>query len=617
MARNVALTIGVNKYQYERSLAFAENDAVAMQRYLQSIGFEEVLLYSDHSSKRPPNLVTLLNGIQRIADTVRLDPEDSFWFFFSGHGGRQNEQDFLLPTEGHPDYLVRTAIAIDDVVQALRRCQAGNLVLILDACRNPVPKRGKNIGSQTAELVRRAGIITLFSCSPGEKSYELEEVQHGAFTYALLEALRGDCVPSQCNAKQLSAYLQQTVPTLTQNFGRQRPYVIAEPVEKATQLLLPPPSDPEVISPSPVSAPSRPLKSNVAGLIRQAVRVMQQKQWRQAENLWDEILIEADDREDRQFAREQLKFVRQQTSLSSPIPAPPPASVVPKAQTPVPPTAPHSPPSLSSQPSLLTVSFETVRVNDKGKIVEQSPKQAQYFTEELGDDFTFDMIKIEGGSFDMGSNEYDREQPIHPVTVPSFYMGKFVVTQAVYARVTGQNPATNSNRDRFVDPNKPIINVSWNDAIAFCKALNKRSPLRGQNYRLPTEAEWEYACRAGTTTKYSFGNAIASEVSHYNQPWNSSGTVNVNSYLPNDFGLFNMHGNVWEWCEDHWHKDYNGAPDNGSAWVMGGDSDFRVIRGGSWNYNPGLCRSAYRSYRRRGYRNVYLGLRVVVSAPRT
>lgn len=126
MVRNVAITIGVNQYQYERSLDFAEADAVAMQSYLQGIGFEDVLLYSDQTAEFRPELVNLLQGIHRISSRVRLGAEDSFWFFFSGHGGRQQGQDFLLPTHGHPDYLARSAIAIGEVIRALRECGAGD-----------------------------------------------------------------------------------------------------------------------------------------------------------------------------------------------------------------------------------------------------------------------------------------------------------------------------------------------------------------------------------------------------------------------------------------------------------------------------------------------------------
>ncbi|MEM9212828.1 MAG: SUMF1/EgtB/PvdO family nonheme iron enzyme [Cyanobacteria bacterium P01_F01_bin.150] len=657
MARNVALTIGVNHYQLDdlRDLQFAENDAIAMQNYLQDIGFEEVLRYSDQSQHQHPELVNLRRGLRSISSKVRLGRNDSFWLFFSGHGGRQQGRDFLLPTNADPEDLIHSAIAVDEVVRALRECKAGNLVLVLDACRNVVSDYGKDIGSQTVELVRQAGIITLFSCSPGQKSYELEEHQHGAFTYALLDALRGDCVPSQCSARKLSAYLQKTVPTLTQKFGNQRPYVIAEPVEKATQLLLPVSQDQK--APKPALPPSTVNVDKLKADALHAQYVLQDLG--SAKNLWEQIILSSESSaEDKALALKQRLAIETQQKPSDPpaatsAPTPPqpirfpqgqaiaPFSPVAKAPTPAPtisspkpqpPTqlspvakAPTPPPPISSpkpqptaQSPLLTVPFETVRVNDKGKIIEKISKEAQYFTEDLGNGITFDMVHIKGGSFDMGSNEYDSEKPIHRVTVPSFYMGKVVVTQAVYEAVMGENPSGFKGSDR------PVEQVSWDDAIAFLEGLNKLSPL-GQNYRLPSEAEWEYACRAGTTTPFHFGPTLTTAIANYDANYTYGNgpegeyrkkTMPVGSFPPNAFGLYDMHGNVWEWCEDRWHDNYDNAPKDGSAWTTG-ESTRRLLRGGSWVNYPWYCRSANRNRNDAVDWDDVIGFRLVCSSPRT
>ena len=159
-------------------------------------------------------------------------------------------------------------------------------------------------------------------------------------------------------------------------------------------------------------------------------------------------------------------------------------------------------------------------------------------------------------------------------------MGKYPITQAQYQRVMGKNPSN------FKGDERPVEQVSWNDAVEFCQRLSKQT---GKEYRLPSEAEWEYACRAGTTTAYYFGDTITGKLANYA----ASGTTAVGKYPPNAFGLYDMHGNVWEWCQDNWHDNYKNAPNDGSAWLSG-ESSINVIRGGSWNVNPRYCRSAGR-----------------------
>lgn len=278
--------------------------------------------------------------------------------------------------------------------------------------------------------------------------------------------------------------------------------------------------------------------------------------------------------------------------------------------SPAPPTSPSTPPPPSTSPTqTLTVSYETVQVNNKGEIIKRIQKEAEYYTEDLGNDVVFDMVKIPGGAFMLGSAKGegdDDERPQHQVTVPGFYLGKCLVTQAIYEAVMENNPS------KFKDKNRPVERVSWNDAIAFCKKLSERT---GNTYRLPSEAEWEYACRAGTTTQYAFGDAIAPELANYGR--NVGQTSDVGSYPPNTFGLFDIHGNVWEWCLDHWHENYQGAPTDERAWIKGGDGDRRVLRGGSWYNLPRNCRSANRLRSNADNWDDTFGFRLVCSLPRT
>jgi formylglycine-generating enzyme required for sulfatase activity len=195
---------------------------------------------------------------------------------------------------------------------------------------------------------------------------------------------------------------------------------------------------------------------------------------------------------------------------------------------------------------------------------------------------------------------YNDEHPQHLVNVPPFLMGRYPVTQAEYEALMATNPS------RFKGADRPVERVSWNDAVRFCELLSHLSKPTGQEYRLPSEAEWEYACRAGTTTLYYFGDELKRDQANFD----SEQTSTVGSYPPNSFGLYDMHGNVWEWCQDVWHDNYEGAPTDGRAW-MEGDSEYRMLRGGSWYNLPGICRSACRFYGAPGYQDGTLGFRVV------
>jgi formylglycine-generating enzyme required for sulfatase activity len=226
--------------------------------------------------------------------------------------------------------------------------------------------------------------------------------------------------------------------------------------------------------------------------------------------------------------------------------------------------------------------------------------------EDLGKGIFLEMIAIPGGKFMMGSDEYDWEKPIHEVTVSSFYMGKYPVTQEQWQAIAQLEKIEidlDPNPSYFKGDKKPVDGVSWNMGVEFCKRLSR---LTGKNYRLPSEAEWEYACRAGTTTKYYFGDSLDPSMANYGQ--NLGGTSLVGRFPPNGFGLYDMHGNVWEWCLDDWHQNYHGCPTDGSAWLNRNDSQegrkLKCIRGGSWNGDPRYCRSAYRGNLDGAYSNV-------------
>ena len=279
----------------------------------------------------------------------------------------------------------------------------------------------------------------------------------------------------------------------------------------------------------------------------------------------------------------------------------------------------------------------------------KTPKRTQCFTDsklqtEL--ELQLDLMLIPGGTFMMGSPEdelgryADEGGAPHEVTVSPFLMGRYPVTQAQWRGVASRDDLK-VERDLDPEPShfegaeNPVEQVSWYDAVEFC---NRLSRLTGHTYRLPTEAEWEYACRSGTTTPFHFGETITTELANYcgeddeSDPDEYPGhygdapkgdyrktTTPVNYFYPlaNLFGLCDMHGNVWEWCEDHWHYNYEedgGAPTDGSAWLTKDLSAERVLRGGSWDFDPRTCRSACRDFDVPGDRFYNLGFRVVCEA---
>ncbi|MCM1982404.1 SUMF1/EgtB/PvdO family nonheme iron enzyme [Lyngbya confervoides] len=264
--------------------------------------------------------------------------------------------------------------------------------------------------------------------------------------------------------------------------------------------------------------------------------------------------------------------------------------------------------------------FEVVTLNRDGAIKEGINHTAEAYVERLKTGIELEMVWIPGGRFTMGSpsgelERTDAEGPQHEVNVPGFYLGRYPVTQAQWEAVMGSNPSA------FKGANRPVESVSWNDAIAFCEKLSNQ---RGRAYRLPSEAEWEYACRAGTTTPFYFGATLSPTFANYNGNYSyGSGpkgeyreqTTEVGIFPPNGFGLYDMHGNAWEWCQDRWHDNYNGAPSDGSAWESG-SGERRVLRGGSWVYDPGSCRSADRDRNVPGVRYDFYGFRLAMSASR-
>jgi formylglycine-generating enzyme required for sulfatase activity/uncharacterized caspase-like protein len=619
MAKNWAIAIGINSYNNLQHLNYAKLDALAMRDWFeQEARFDRVFLFTEDSEpiKTSPPIPTqaTYGNLRRFLrvnfEKPLLASGDNLWFFFAGHGRRKGDRDYLMLLDSDPGDVEHTAIPVDFVTQRLRRSGADNVVLFLDACRDQGSRGGEGIGGE------HQGVVTFYSCSASQKSYEVEQLQHGSFTKALLDGLRitgeGNCA----TVERLERYLQWRVPKINQTHRKtpQHPYATAEPANKLHLILL----------------PDYATLHDIATLKLDAFQAEAEGNWELAKQLWFRVNVAARG-SDVQAIDAFYRIAQRQGQPSEP-------PLIPK-----PTTSPGGDRSVEPPPTDLQVfRYDVVSVDTKGQEINRQPKQAQYFAEDLGNGVTLEMVYIPGGTFIMGTEDeeierlvqnfnsdwFRKEKPQHQVTVQPFSMGKFQVTQAQWKAVA---TLTKVNRDlkpepsKFKGDNRPVEQVSWYDAIEFCDRLSRKT---GKPYRLPSEAEWEYACRAGTTTPFHFGETITSELANYDANYTYGAgvkgiyreqTTPVGSFgVANSFGLYDMHGQVWEWCADHWHDSYEGAPVDGSAWLSDNDNHLRLLRGGSWSFDPGYCRSAFRVGGLPDDAYADVGFRVVCGvAPRT
>ncbi|MFN7203918.1 MAG: SUMF1/EgtB/PvdO family nonheme iron enzyme, partial [Aphanizomenon sp.] len=441
---------------------------------------------------------------------------------------------------------------------------------------------------------KHQGVITFYSCAANQKSWEIAELQHGSFTHTLLTGLRLHGEANCATVERLDRYLNSAVPQLNTRYQKeiQNPYFKAEPPYKMYYILL------------EQSATMRDVES----LKLQASLSENSGNFELAEQIWIRVLGVSRADSDAISAIKRIA-IKTSDSVEKPVSL-----------------KVNNPQSIGlsrgdeyPQFPLKEFEFETKTVDKTGKIVNQENHQAKYFKEDLGNNITLDMVQIPGGSFMMGSLESEKgrtqdESPQHQVNVPGFSMGKFVVTQEQYQQIMGKNPSYFTQKGA----KRPVEEVSWNNAVEFCQKLSQKT---GREYRLPSEAEWEYACRAGTTTPFHFGETITTELANYkgtsiyaSEPKGKhlQRTTDLGSFPPNAFGLYDMHGNVWEWCQDDWHNNYSNAPKDGSGWTSQ-SGNTKALRGGSWGNIPVYCRSAYRTYNALAYHYFNIGFRVVCS----
>ena len=627
MAKNWVIAIGINEYDNLKPLKYAKKDAEAIKAWCEGEGgFDRsgIFLFTEDSPSIPasppiptqPTYGRLKRFLQKQFETPLLKSGDNLWFFFAGHGRRYQDKDYLMLPDSDPGNVRETAVSVDYVTERLRRSGADNVVLLLDACRDEDSRGGLGIGEEEHQ-----GVITFYSCTANQQSWEIDELQQGSFTHTLLEGLRRQGEANCATVERLDEHLRRQVEQTNARYGkpRQNPYLKAEPPHKLYFILL------EQVA----------TLRDVQPLKYQASLAENRGDLDLAEQLWIRVLGAS--RGDLDAIEAIKRIALRQSSIPLTRREYVTGSEGNRSSTPKP----------SQETGLKVFNFEVVRVNAKGEQIKKESKQSQYFAQDLGNGITLEMVAIPGGTFLMGTEDeeierlvkkfnwegFRRERPQHEVTVPPFFMGKYPITQAQWKAIASRTDLKVKQdldfkpayfKDRPDSDRRPVEQVNWYDAIEFCARLSK---LTVREYRLPSEAEWEYACRAGTTTPFYFGETITGELANYNasntyadEPKGEyrEETTPVGQFSPNAFGLYDMHGNVWEWCADTWHDNYDGAPTDGSAWIENGDDNCSPLRGGSWCFDPYYCRSAYRNLlNRRGSFRVNLGFRVVCGAGRT
>jgi formylglycine-generating enzyme required for sulfatase activity/uncharacterized caspase-like protein len=667
MSENWAICVGINNYVNLQPLEFAEQDAEALRDFFKSeTGFQAIYHFAENAPpiignsavpiSAAPTFGSLMRFLRVRFDEPFLKPSDNFWFFFAGHGRREGNQDFLLPSDADPGNIEQTAIPVSHICERLRRSGADNVILLLDACRNEGARDGQGIG-----LEHQQGVVTLCSCSPAERSYEIGELKHGAFTYGLLEALRLQGKHNCATVERLDDYLRYRVPEICTQYRRPRqtPYTFVEPIAKRHLILLPEMALPEDLEPIKLDALNAEAEDDLA--------LAEQLWWRvNAVSPTDSQAHEAIKRVALKIARASQAAPSGQSAseivvpavasrlISDPLKAQPTGDSVPVTTT-------RAAPSVTRRqllllgaggvalgtaagawyitrkppfPTIRTEQFKTVTVSSAGELGNWQSRTGEFFTEPLTSQVGLDLAVIPSGQFLMGSpdNEPQRrpsEGPQHPVNIRSFAMGRTALTQAQWRAVLMAVPDKvfldlPFNPSFFEGDDLPVETISWEHATEFCSRL---SQLSRRTYRMPSEAEWEYACRAQTSTPFHYGPTLTPQLANYcgtggavcgmnngkdisslsysgtsyasgNYDLGPLGTfagktVPVRTFPPNRFGLHEMHGNVWEHCLDTWQPSYMDAMADGEP-NGSGPQDLHVLRGGSWSHNPAICRSAYR-----------------------
>jgi formylglycine-generating enzyme required for sulfatase activity len=673
----VALLIGVSEYQPGLNpLPGSVLDVDALR---------EVLVHPEMGDFAETDVITLKNPQrQEMEDQVyRLfanrSKDDLLLFYFSGHGVRDERGQLYLANcntrKDNGQLVDSTAVAATYLQNKINSSKSQRQVIILDCCFSGAIAQGMTIKDDGVVDVNAylggKGRAILTSSTATEYSYgsdSSEETGLSVYTRYLIEGIKTGAADTDNDGNigvdELHEYaarcVKEAAPAMTPKFY---------PMEEGYKIILAksPKDDPVLKYRKEVHRKVEQGKGKISSFAERML-INKQNEWgisaEIAKQIRDEVLqpyreyerklaeyeqalrdsveageiqyplspgIEADLQEYQQHLKlKESDITAIETKILLPLKIEYEESLK-QVNTIV------SEPESRSNLNLEKVEIETITItgikNSKA-ITQTQTKQIELFTEDLGNNIELEMIKIPAGKFWMGQTEaekqelirqvgekeyqewYASELPRHQVNLQSFFLGKYPVTQAQYQQIMGDNPS--DFKDFEDSPNRPVENVTWEMAKEFCQKLSEKT---GKNYDLPSEAQWEYACRAGTETPFAFGEIITTDYVNYKGNYSYANapkgeyreqTTPVNQFFPNDFGLYDMHGNVWEWCDDGWYKNYKNAPSDGSSWNENrSQSKFRILRGGSWVDNPWYCRSACRL--NSGFRFLNIGFRVVSS----
>ena len=548
-----ALCIGINDYQSPGipDLQYAENDANEMARILKELyAFDDVtLLLGSQATQR-----NISKAIGSLQNPKRIGDKDCVLIYFSGHGqtvstGRRDDG-YIIPQDAqislkeidNPAPYKSDCIRMEDIKTDLDAIPALHVLFIADACYSGyIASKSLEDAPDIAGALKYSARQVITAGTKGEQTIESNAWRHGVFTYKILEILKVEEKPIQASA--LGVMLKQRVP---REVSSQYPNRILTPQAKYLS------GDGDFIfirktfsidnlntyfQLLPKPAPLTPQKSNL-----------------DAQMKLDEL---------KNFLNKNNYSLEKQISYYD---------------------------SFIQDWSATKAATEAMEIIQSLKQKLDEEKRFADYSEDLGNGVKLEMVAIKGGSFQMGSPSSERvknddECPVHTVELDGFWIGKYEVTQEQWQAVMGNNPSY------FKGDNLPVEEVSGDDAMEFCKKLSEKT---GKTYTLPSEAQWEYACRAGSKTRFCFGD-YGDDLGEYAWYWDNSNkqTNPVGQKKPNDWGLYDMHGNVWEWCLD-WYDDnyYSKSPSKNPVNLQ--TSSYRVMRGGSWPGMQGSCRSAHR-----------------------
>jgi len=582
-----ALVIGNDKYQHWPKLEEAERDAREVAAELKNHGFEVDLQFNLDAA-------ALSKQLKAFFAKKGQNPESRLLLWFAGHGHTLDDEGYLVPVDAvangsSPDFLT-TALPMRDFGSLVRLAKSKHVLSVFDSCFSGTIFRTR-AGSIPNAITRKTLMPVRQFITSGDAGQQVRD--DGSFRTLFLRALRGQAgadfnKDGYLTGEELGLFLNQEMSRLTgdaqtPNAGKLQDVKYDE---GDFVFFLPQDGSPVVEA----AIPSAPQRS------RGSLDTLKQRQNERSEwKLWQQSMQQAYDstlKETKSFD-DDLKLEAWNQFLAN-YPDDNPLS--------------HEDESLrqqaKQQQSQLQKPATKLTFTEVSTLLAARAKQNAPVA---GEERTIDGMKfvwIPPGSFDMGSNDNDREKPVHQVNIrQGFWMGKYEVTQAQWKVVMGSNPSGFKGDDR------PVEKVSWEDVQSYLKKS-------GSAYRLPSEAEWEYAARGGTTTTYSWGNVIGTNRANCDgcgSQWDNKQTAPVGSFSANDFGLYDMHGNVREWTSDCWNGNYTGATSDGSAWLTG-ICESRVLRGGSWFDLPSNLRSAYRFGYYTGLRYYNIGFRVVLSA---